>query len=113
MESDRNSLRDYSTIAILFAKDNGNHSRPFASRAILRTEEFGAGIGKVLNTSTTGSNLTSMLASDALSSYQILPAESAAIPYGSDRFPDGLSHILNFLSASVSRPSLPPPESVK
>src|ERR1700733_7165902 len=85
----------YSTTAILLASESGSHRRPFASRAMLRTDELGAGIGEVLNTSTARSNRTSLLASDPLSSYQILPEEPAAIPYGSEWFPDGLSQNLN------------------
>jgi hypothetical protein len=35
----------YSTTAILLARERGSHRRPLASRAMLRTDELGAGIG--------------------------------------------------------------------
>src|SRR5580692_11341278 len=69
--------KSYSTTAILLASESGNHSRPFASRAIFRTEELGAGMGYVRKNSTEGSKRTSRFAFAELSSYQIFPAESA------------------------------------
>jgi len=43
----RNNLHDanYSTTAILLARERGSHRRPLASRAMLRTDELDAGIG--------------------------------------------------------------------
>ena len=105
--------KSYSTTAILLGMESGIHRRPRASRTIWRTDESAAGIGKTAKTSTLGLKRTNLFAPAALSWYQILPVESMAMPYGWELFPDGLGHILNFLSARVSRPRRPPPESVK
>jgi len=53
---------------ILFGSESGIHRRPRASRVILRTEEFFAGIGKTVTFKVAGSTRTSLFAFSALSS---------------------------------------------
>jgi len=87
----------YSTTAILVGNGKAASRRAAVRRVahdVCGTEEIGPrGIGIIKTVKNFGAGVlkrTNLFAPAALSSYQILPVESTAMPYGSESFPDGL-----------------------